>query len=257
MPSARILIATPVRGASPETASVTLGYAESTRRLSKDPNIEVSVLGFGCDLTRTRSRVVADFREFNETNPDNPFTHVLWWDDDVIPRDVLVIRRMLETGHDCVAAPYPRKRVDWQRVATVVGGNPEARAYDYPVLIEDGAAQSARDATVLVSHIGMGFMLCSRGMLDTMWDHYASSLSFGDVIGQRLRHTVALFALVLPPQRPGPPSMGPLLSEDYSFCERWRALGGEVRMFVGEGSPLDHVGTHVFRGHREALTHGG
>jgi hypothetical protein len=39
---------------------------------------------------------------------------------------------------------------------------------------------------------------------------------------------------------------GQSLPEDYSFCKRWRALGGEI--WIDLESRFSHVGTHVFRG---------
>ena len=39
---------------------------------------------------------------------------------------------------------------------------------------------------------------------------------------------------------------GTYLSEDFSFCRRWTAIGGEI--WADLGSTLDHVGPSVFRG---------
>ena len=35
-------------------------------------------------------------------------------------------------------------------------------------------------------------------------------------------------------------------SEDYTFCRRWRALGGKV--YVDPHSAIDHVGSKVYSG---------
>ena len=47
-----------------------------------------------------------------------------------------------------------------------------------------------------------------------------------------------------------------MLSEDYSFCASWRAIGGKVMMYVGPGSPVGHIGSTVFRGTRDGLGNG-
>jgi hypothetical protein len=251
--TAKILIATPVfaRGADPRSALVTYGWAALLPQLSRDPNIDIRVLGFGCDLVRSRSRIVRMALETGE------FTHVLWWDEDVVPDDVAIIRSMLETGHDLVAAPYPTKLIDWGGVATAAhhGKHPEAGAYRYPFHRNDrGLEAKAHNACVDVDHIAMGFMLTSTAMLSKMWDTYAPTLSFGDLVDGDKHWTVALFQLTGPKQSPVPPySIGPLWSEDYSFCARAADCGYQPMMYCGQGSPVNHAGSMLFKGHREGL----
>jgi hypothetical protein len=57
--------------------------------------------------------------------------------------------------------------------------------------------------------------------------------------------TVALFQLLI---EAGPGPMRSLLSEDFSFVARARSCGFRAWAYLGDGSPLDHVGSHVFRG---------
>lgn len=250
----RILIATPTRG-TPDGAPVSLGWSEAVRRLSRHPDIDISVVGFSCDLVRARSRLVRLVLEAGG------YHAVLWWDDDVVPRDLAIIDRMLATGHDLVAAPYPQKLVYWDAAGEMArdGHSPEWGAYKYP-LHRDPArgGPEVHNACVDVDHIGMGFMLTSTAMLTKLWDAYAPTLSFGDVTQGKKSHTVAMFQLILPPQSPTPPyADGNLLSEDYSFCTRASEQGYTPHLFLGEGSPVDHVGGHVFRGHREGINGSG
>jgi hypothetical protein len=42
------------------------------------------------------------------------------------------------------------------------------------------------------------------------------------------------------------PDTGDYLSEDYTFCRRWRALGGEV--WLDTRSKLMHIGPREFAG---------
>lgn len=239
MPVANLLIATPVRGASSEAADVKLGWALTTRLLTRDPNVEFTVLGYGADLVRSRSRIVRIALE------EKKYTHVLWWDDDIIPRDVHVIRYMLETGHDVVACPYPKKKVHWDRVTST---HAEREAYEYTVFFGGETKRQFINGCTEAEFVAMGFMLTSVGCLQKMWDAYLPTLSFGDVIDGEVHQTCGMFQLLLP-EKP----MGPLMSEDYSFCKRWRNIGGQVQVYLGPGSPVDHVGTHVYRGHREGV----
>ena len=43
-----------------------------------------------------------------------------------------------------------------------------------------------------------------------------------------------------------PRTLGRYLTEDYSFCRRWRLLGG--RIYVLREAELGHVGNYVYRG---------
>ena len=46
-------------------------------------------------------------------------------------------------------------------------------------------------------------------------------------------------------------SSGVYLPEDYTFCTRWRALGGEI--WVDTRSKFKHVGRYVFAGDYSAV----
>ncbi len=251
----KILIATPVRGALPDAAPVSIGWAESLRRLSRHTSIEISVVGFGCDLVRSRSRIVRQVLE------NGTFHAVLWWDDDVVPRDLGVIGNMISTGHDLVAAPYPQKLVNWEGAGMMaMGGQPaEWGAYKYPFHREPSRGDPVvHNGCIDVDHIGMGFMLTTTKLLTKMWDAYAPTLSFGDVTQGKRYHTVAMFTLMMPEQVTEPPyAQGPMLSEDFSFCRRVVQQGYAPQLYVGPGSPVDHVGQHVFRGHPEGLNGSG
>jgi len=272
----KILLYTPTHG-SPESASVSLGYHTATIQLSRSVDVQLldGRMFTDCDLVRARSRAVRVFL-------DSPTaTHLLHWDADVVGNvgDIrAAIDGMLASGHAFVGAPYPRKRFRIDRVvagvndhfARSIAGNDgdgfspmteaglAALAYDYPYRFGDAAEGGAMIEVVNgcteVDAMAFGFTLTSRACLEQMWKAYAGTLSFGDVVDDRLYWTVALFQLLLPQQSAAAPyAVGPLLSEDYSFCQRWRDIGGKVQMYVGAGSPLHHVGSHVFRGSREGV----
>jgi hypothetical protein len=215
-----------------------------------------------CDLVRARSRAVRVALE------SPTMTHLLHWDADVAGNATDVagaLNAMLESGHDLVGAPYPRRRLRWERVAReALSGccspdDLQAAAYDYPYGIADASENTLVEVSggcVRVDWMAMGFTLMTRRCLERMWQHYAPTLSFGDVVDEHLSWTVALFQLLLPPQSPTPPfAVGPMLSEDYSFCRRWADIGGECQLYVGPGSPLHHVGPHVYRGVPEGVIH--
>lgn len=85
-----------------------------------------------------------------------------------------------------------------------------------------------------VAGVGGAFCLISRACIERMVAAYPEQ-SFFSEIGQ-LEH--ALFDnLIVEQQR---------LSEDYSFCHRWRAIGGKV--YIAPSMALSHSGAHTWRG---------
>jgi hypothetical protein len=259
----KVLIYTPTFG-TPSTASVSLGYHLALYQFARDTKVELLEARYftECDLVRARSRAVRLFLQESDA------THLLHWDSDVVGDSSMAsaaLQNMIASGHDLVGAPYPRKKVRWDRVARAAAegarapGQLEIAAYEYPYGLLGGVdGQSAevevKQGCLEVDYMSFGFTLTSRNCLERMWSAYAPTLSFGDYFEYDVAWTVALFQLLIPWQNPSPPySVGPMLSEDYSFCSRWKAIGGKVMMYIGPGSPMHHVGPALFRGAREGL----
>lgn len=252
----RLAICTPLYG-GPDYGKYSGQYLHTLVRLARDPTVEaLARVNVDTDLVRARSRAVRMFLEL----PDE-FTHLLWWDEDVTADDdriVACLRGMIASGHDMVFVPYPRKRLHWAAAeeAARAGRSAEGYAVDFPHVVDGAAVDGFTSVHVVngcaeVARCHLGFTLCSRTMLRAMVDTYWGSLSFGDVIDGRMVPTVALFQLIGPGD--GGQELRPLLSEDYSFCDRWRRMGGKTYAWLGEGAPLDHVGPYIYRGMRDGL----
>lgn len=136
--------------------------------------------------------------------------------------------------------------------AVADGRSPESGAYDYPISVpwDETEKKEVVGGCLKVDGLPLGFTLLSRAMLETMCDHYAATLTFDDVVEGKSAPTVALFQLMI---EPNPRDGRRLLGEDYSFAARWRAIGGEVFLFLGPDSELAHVGTIVMQGTREGF----
>jgi hypothetical protein len=236
----RLCIITPVYGAT-ESASVTLGYANARNVLLQCGNVAQlpSDLFFSDDLVRGRSRAACYAVE------DTDATHFLWWDNDVVPDDACgITENMLRSGYDVVAAPYPVKRI--------------AARYPYRVGGADKAVRTLEGVNycVDVDEIAMGFMITSRKALETTIDAYREEKWYSDVRpGKPTREVVAIFDLMFGPikEHQDGKLYRTLDSEDYSFCRRWRSVGGAVKMYVGPGAPLTHVGPHAYEGKIEDI----
>jgi hypothetical protein len=218
----RVVVATPVDAADLWSGKVSLGYSEHLRMLSHEMPI-LQVVGFAQDVVRSRNRLVATVLQNFPT-----MTHVLWWDEDTWPEDRKIVREMLEMGHDFIAAAYTNKREPVRWVYQPFPAPPKT----------DGL-------TLEVRAVGFGFTLTSRACLERMFrEHrkyrdWPNELRCADMFGQ-------LFDSPNPDSEVYCPEADEmLLSEDYSFCKRWRALGGKVLINLNAGV-ICHAGTKAW-----------
>jgi hypothetical protein len=189
-------------------------------------------------ITRARASLLSQFLD------DPAATHLLFIDADIgfEPEQVL---RLIECGADMCAAVYPIKRIDWERVKTVLAAsrpNPAAAALKYVFEVEDPSAVTERAGFVKVRYAGTGFLMIRREAIERMCAHYPQ-------LRYRRDHSIdatipsnnrfALFECLIDGD-------GTYLSEDFAFCQRWTAMGGEI--WADLGSRLDHVGPAVFNG---------
>jgi hypothetical protein len=206
----RLLIATPLMGGL--SGDVALHYMLSMLKaiqIVSSPTIASGNAFTNMDLVRARSRAA-------RMALDGCYTHLLFWDADVGGAGAgLALREMLRCDVDVIACPYPKKSV-------------HGRMTHHEPLVP------------------MGFTLIKEACLRKMWDTYYDELRFTDVVDDKPIVTVALFQLLFSDVQDPQPHRA-LLSEDFSFCERWLRIGGEIHLYTGPGSPLDHVGAQVYR----------
>lgn len=213
----RLICCTPVYG-NPLTTTVHLEYmTQIWEVLKQGTQIIAHKMSISADLTRSRNRAVRIALDFC-------FTHLLFWDSDVVVSDgtspVQVIANMIATGCDFICAAYPRKN------------KPPIPASNPP-------------------WAGMGFTLLSQKCLEQMWESYYDELWYDDLIQGKAVRDVSLFSLMF---NPGPSKeYRSMLSEDFSFCERWRRIGGKIYFYDGPGAPLGHIGGHVYTATREEM----
>lgn len=238
--TARIVIATPTYG-DPNSAVVSYAYHRAVRRFEKEGAhvIGDASIVFSEDVGRARSRAV--WYALQRTG----WTHILWWDADVAIQDHGIVERMLATGYDVVGAPYPRKRP----------GDPSIPYVPTEEFRRTGEARVDSKTCLEVNALGFGFVLTSRECLERMVEEYAGEW-WTDVRGHSEPHeVVAIFKQIHtdPVTLPDGTRFREWLTEDYSFCKRWRDIGGKVHMYVGQGTPLGHVGGHVYTAGSEHL----
>jgi hypothetical protein len=235
----QLVVATPCFG-----GQLSVIYAASMFKLQTmlrvSPDIEMKVLLKDADalITRARASLAAQFLD----DPDA--THLLFVDAD-IGFEPAQVRRLLDCGADMCAAIYPIKRIDWERIkATAASGRPDpgAAAFNYVYEVADRDAVVARAGFVKVRYAGTGFLMIRRQALERMCAHYPQLRYQRDHSTEAATpssNRYALFDCMIDEN-------GTYLSEDFSFCRRWIAMGGEI--WADLASSLNHVGPYVFRG---------
>ena len=234
-----IVIATPCFG-----GLVTQGYMLSTTNLlmlgmQMGFEVGVDLLGYDSLITRSRNTLVAQFM-------DRPTaTHLMFVDADITFQPAQVLR-MVAFGEDIVAGMYPLKLRDWSEAAIgrVRGGESlETAPLRYVGLPCGPDERQARHGFVTGQYAGTGFMLIRRAALARMMRaHPELAFSAAHDRGEQTasEHRYALFDCMIEPETRH------YLSEDYTFCRRWRDIGGEIWLDTQES--LVHTGAHDFVG---------
>lgn len=239
-----IMIGTPCYG-----GLVAQGYMESVIALmiyASKNNFDLTLAMNGQDslITRSRNTIVSAFLDRPE------MSHLMFIDAD-ISFEPEAVHRLLSFDEDIAAGMYPVKNIDWQRFRQ--RAKPESTDAD---LREAGlnfvgtpfadARREERAGFVTGYYAGTGFMLIRRQVFTRMIEAYPEtkyeiSQTFPRVPKeQRSQNQYALFDCMVDRKS------SIYLSEDFAFCERWRAIGGKI--WLDTKTRLTHTGSYSFVG---------
>ncbi len=234
-----LMIATPCYG-----GLVTQRYMQSICALladARDSDIKTTVqlLGYDSLIPRARNTLVATFLD------DPTATHLMFIDAD-IGFEVTQVARMLNFGAEVVAGLYPLKVVHYgddvvKRMEA--GEGLRAAQTRYVGVPEPEGVCRRRDGFVTAVYAGCGFLLMARTALVKMTEGYPETryvASHNSAEPSLSPNQYALFDCVIDPET------REYLSEDYAFCQRWRAIGGEL--WLDARSRLSHTGPVEFQG---------
>jgi hypothetical protein len=189
-------------------------------------------------ITRARNELV---RVFLETGHD----YLMFIDAD-IGFSGEAVAQLLQADKDIVCGIYPKKEVNWESVERAASAGKEGLAdYAGAFVFNAVEGEGITDETgcIEVRHGGTGFMLIKREVFEHLKPYvptYRVSSFQDPETGEYAKPlTHEFFATSID-------ESGALLSEDFHFCELWRAHGGKVyaQPFIN----LLHIGTHVFGG---------
>ncbi|NOG73234.1 hypothetical protein [Roseicella sp. DB1501] len=237
---ANVVVATPCFG-----AMVHQDYMLSVIRLMRYAALQgiglgLEMLGHDSLITRSRNTLLGRFLDMPEA------THLLFVDAD-IAFEPEQLGRMLAAGKDLVAGLYPIKAIRWDAAARArldAGEAPETAPLLYVGTPAAGAAAERDGDFVTAEYAGTGFMLIRRAAIERMIAAYPETryrAIHAFAPGARPRPELhALFESVIDRET------GTYLSEDFTFCQRWRAIGGKV--WLDTAGRLTHVGAHDYAG---------
>jgi hypothetical protein len=171
-------------------------------------------------------------------------SHLLFLDSDMGFEPQLIFD-MLSFDKPLVGAIYPKRQIDLGRYATALSaGQPaqkaEAAAYDY--VVQKPLTGSARKGFMRVESCGTGIFLIHRSCVDLMIQRLPEIVDEKAPPNLRLtkeqRRIIRPFDFLT--------VNGTRLSEDYSFCYRWREkCGGEI--WANISHEITHVGLRHFK----------
>ncbi len=156
-----------------------------------------------------------------------PFTHLLCVDNDVSWKEG-TIERMIQHPVDLVGGAYP-KRSDNEGYP--VRTNPKHRQFIDPVTREP-----RDDGLLLVDGVPTGFLMMSRNCLNRMVEAHKDQWYVDQRLPGGKAWNVFEFA-VRNNQR---------VTEDFYFCEKWQAIGGDV--WCDPHLTLHHHGGKTYSG---------
>lgn len=235
-----------------------------------------------CDLTTLCTKLGIELRNFFLANESlvtrarnycaesflsTDYTHLMFIDSDIgfNPYDVLTLLALQsaeDSPYDVIGGAYPKKCISWEKIKTAVE---RGVANEDPNRLEDCVGDFVinpiiKEGTTTtnipifepaeVSEIGTGFMMIRRATFEKYRDAFPDIMYRPDHLREHgtfggSKEIGMFFQAHLDPVSKR------YLSEDYSFCQNVRKMGGKVWMCGW--MRLQHFGSYVFSGNLAAI----
>ena len=248
-----IFVATPVYGAACYMPYVT-GLL-SLQKICADAGIGFDYFYVSGTALLHEHRNVAAAAFLNHSN----LSHMLYVDADIGFEGADILRMFVEEK-DVVLGPYPAKHINWHGIVETARQRPDLSPQEVALRMADYSTnfyglddQSAftGDGLNEIHGGGAGLMMIARSALARIDRAYPGARSNFPAAYRHLVPNVdtlvEFFAFDREPD-------GRLLSEDLTFCKRWREIGG--RIYAAPWVRTTHVGPFYFRGELPSLLSG-
>lgn len=177
-----------------------------------------------CEVVMARNVLASQFLTTD-------FTHLLFIDDDMAFLTGTVMR-MIDADKGVIGCTYPKRRLDLGKALELAKTHSPAsaiaQASEQVVYRETWRGVQAVDGVCTVDGLGMGLCLISRSVFEQLLPTVRKTIE------PKIKFPVYGFFDHIDH-----------LSEDRSFCARWRATGGEVFALIAED--IGHVGKFTYR----------
>ena len=233
----KLLIATPAFGEVFYTPYVHSIFRLHRALTPKNWSLTFASIAYS-DVAEARDFLISHW--FDKTDA----SHLLFVDADM-GFDPQLVLDMLALKKPVVGAIYTRRQVDLARLAKLAAeGEPAeraiARAHDFIVRPVRGRPARRLNGFLEVDGCGAGLLLIQRACIDTMLKKMPeisdAAAPKNSPLAKNLTRLIRAFDQIAVD--------GGRLSEDFSFCRRWRTCGGEI--WARTDKSVTHIGLHRF-----------
>jgi hypothetical protein len=239
----KILVATPAYGEMFYTPYVS--SLVRLQRLMMRHKWEMTFISISyADIVESRNFLLTHW--YDKTDA----THLLFIDADM-GYEAQLVADMVQLDRPVVGVVYPKRQINLERLAErAAEGQPfeRARAQAHDFIVRRGAKsrQVIRNGFIAVEGCGTGLFLirrdCITEMLRKMPELTDTSAPKNSPIAKTLDRLIRAFDHLI--------TDGMRLSEDFSFCHRWRQCGGEI--WANITHEVTHVGLQRFAARYQA-----
>jgi len=200
-------------------------------------------------ITKARNILVEGFLKSSAT-------HMLFLDAD-LGFDADDVLRMIQADKHLIGGQYAKKKINWDVVKRVVQGCPDIPPAHVNAVIAESTFRPIGDTMsfdinqpVEVESIATGMMLIKRevfeGMIEKLGDEINIISGGSETMDPKTmtrvtdahRKAYSFFDVSIDPVSRA------YTSEDFTFCKRWRQIGGQV--FLAPWTRTVHVGTYEY-----------
>jgi len=195
-------------------------------------------------VTQGRNLCVSNFLESTD-----PYTHFLFIDSD-IDFNSETIFSMIEADKEVIAAPYPLKAIDWDKIHKRIttkdfdADTLSKMGFTWPIKLENQTQIEIKKGIMEVSHAPTGCMLIKRQVFDKMMKAYPELKIEQPTVVNGQESTKPYYYNFFDTYHE--PESKRYYGEDFGFCKRWTKIGGKCYLYVADD--ITHVGEYRYTG---------
>ena len=195
-------------------------------------------------VTQGRNLCVSNFLE-----SEDPYSHFLFIDSDIEFKPETIFK-MIEEDKDVIAAPYPLKALDWDKLHGRVykkqmdADTMSKMGFTWPIKLEGKKDVSVTKGVMEVTHAPTGCMLIKKDVFKKMIQSYPNLKIEQPTIVNGEESTKPYYYNFFDTFHE--PETKRYYGEDFGFCKRWTEIGGKCHIYVEDY--LTHVGEYRYTG---------